>query len=111
MKTVAVILLKMLLAYLGSNLDREAQAELDDYNRRKAAAEAEHEKSAAEIIEIQKSNALLEEGRQKLAAKRVLLAGEVLEIQEDLEKKEHETADKLRRIDDISDSDILRSDF
>ncbi|MDQ4119909.1 MAG: hypothetical protein M3209_00395 [Acidobacteriota bacterium] len=111
LNSIAVLLLKMLLAYLGTNLDEEAGRQLADYNRRKAEVEAEGEKSAAEIAEIERSNARLAEERRELGTNRILLESQISEIEKDIERLNHEKADKLLRIDDLSDLDVLRSEF
>jgi septal ring factor EnvC (AmiA/AmiB activator) len=110
-KTLAILLLKLLLGYLGSDLDEQARQQSEDYNRQKAAAEEEQEKSAAEILELENGNKQLDEERREKASKRIVLNGEIEQINNELEKLSHEKADKLRRIDDLSDSDVLRAEF
>lgn len=110
-KAVLVWLLKFSLERLGHDLDAEARAQLDEYNRKRAAVEATEEAAAIELGRIEQQVRELEQLRVDSMAK-IEFTESVIEAQEmrltQLDEKRKSNLDALAR---LSDDDLLRTDL
>jgi septal ring factor EnvC (AmiA/AmiB activator) len=111
LNSIAVVLLKMLLAYLGSNIDAETRAAQAEYEAKRLAAEEKQKQEAAAIAEIENEIIELRQKREQAKNGRTSIEAEIERTRFEIEEKNREKQREMDRLSNLSPDDVLHFDF